>query len=660
MYEKDSKFRASVHKGLRSPMTKDFDAAAWVEALAGADDAGVADAHLVMTAIWVHRQSRAVRAMEGLDFSKLGAPQGTMLAVAFANREVRTAIDKQKGSFRSRKGQAIDGSFEPLLETGQGATVTQTGLTESVVDSLESWLFDLRAAPQVGVDVKGDLFPMVVKQARRLNIQRELNKLWNQASWEDYRIVDEDEEPELFWIPGDMDKATITEATTIRHVQNCQNASSVDASAFPDSPPEARRARMLPRNVVAVKARKGGHRKIVIEAPTGRSRSIDGYAFEHAILETSYLHQFMDRPMPNAPGVSAALLLKAWHVLSALAMAVRGPLDANALTLDKAPGLACVLRRGEILGALCRCLEIETDTAGAVLDFLTFAPKKSGAKGHRGLWPAPCVPIPGGDSIAMCLGALLTSNPLRKVECWLEKGGIDDNLARNARGDDYEVALRQRLRKSLARNEVLPGARCAEHAIKKSKAFPEQVDLLIRLGSLLIVGEAKCWLFPADPYERWLYFDKLRGASQQARDKADAIRANRQVAADALGLDIGEVEDLEVVPLVVTNQGFAASMEVDGCRVIDETFLNNYLGSSSIVTGMRNEFGVGKSYTSTTLYSSEEEASAKFKETVARPWFLYRFVDRITWEPFGFPTADGKRLNIMGAHMVEALDPMLA
>lgn len=655
MFEKDSKFRAAVHHGLKSPMSNDFDPSAWVEALAGADDAGPSDAHLTRTALWMNGQSRALRSLPGLDFTHLGGSQWTLLAMAFANREVRTAMEKQNEFFKSRKGDALDGTFEPLIETAHGTSVTQTGLTESMVDSLELWLFDLRAAPEVGKDLDGDLFPMVLAQARRLNIQRELNRLWNQASWEDYRIVDEEGQSEIFFIPDDLEMATLLQATTIRHVQNSQNAASIDASVWPSMTPEGRRIRMLPRNVTSVVPRKGGPRRIVVEATSGRSRFVDSYAYEHAVLESSYLNPFLDRPMPKSQGLTAALLLKAWHVISALSMAVRGSLDHKVLTLKNAPGLACVLKRREVIGTLRRCLDLDQATAGAILDFLTFFPKKSGEKGHRGLWSAPLVPIPGTEKFAMCLGALLTSNPLRKVEAWLEKGGVDDSLARNARGDDYEVALRQRLRRGIARNKILLGAKCAEHAIKKTRDFPEQVGLLIRLGSLLIVGEVKCWLFPADPFERWLYFDKLRAAAKQATDKAKAIGSNPWVAAEALGLPVEDVEHLTVVPLVITNQGFAASVEVDGCRVIDETFLSNYLGSPSIVTSARHEIGMESRYSSTTLYCSESEASANFQEMIARPWVLYRFVDRITWKSFPLPTADGRRLNMAGAHLEELI-----
>ncbi len=283
--------------------------------------------------------------------------------------------------------------------------------------------------------------------------------------------------------------------------------------------------------------------------------------------------------MPLAPGLNASLLLRAWHVIADFARATKANSRGNTLSEKSAKALAGVTKRSELLFALKECLSIKDAKADSVLDFLTFHLRKAKEKGHRGMWSAPLVVIPGGERFGLCLGALLTSNPLRKVEGWLEKGGVDDTLAIDARGDLYEANLRKSIREQIAKNPLLAGARCAEYGIKKSHGFPEQIDLLVRLGSLLLVGEVKCWIFPADPFERWLYFDKLRAAAAQAKRKASAIDQHRVRAAQALAVPEAEVANLKVVPLIVTNQGFAFSMDIDGCRVIDERFLTNYLAA---------------------------------------------------------------------------------
>lgn len=107
------------------------------------------------------------------------------------------------------------------------------------------------------------------------------------------------------------------------------------------------------------------------------------------------------------------------------------------------------------------------------------------------------------------------------------------------------------------------------------------------------------------------------------------------------------------MPLIVTNQGFAFSIEIDGCRVVDERFLSTYLGSGSLVTGLTVEKGERREHHSTTYYRSESEASARFESILAQPPTLYRFKDRVEWRAWPLPTATGSTISVKVPHLRE-------
>jgi hypothetical protein len=194
----------------------------------------------------------------------------------------------------------------------------------------------------------------------------------------------------------------------------------------------------------------------------------------------------------------------------------------------------------------------------------------------------------------------------------------------------------------IAENELLRDARCCPGEIKKSADFGEQIDLLIRLGSLLIVGEVKCWLYPADPFERFMHLRKLREAAEQANRKASVLASRPDIAAKALGLTEEECRGLRVVPLVVANQGFGFSLKVDGCLVTDSAFLLTYLGAGSIITSAAIDPRNGRMVQAVTkLYENEAQAGAKLEEVLAAPFVLNRFVDRISWSENPFPALVG-------------------
>jgi hypothetical protein len=253
------------------------------------------------------------------------------------------------------------------------------------------------------------------------------------------------------------------------------------------------------RTVLEVKP--GKRLKVKIGRPPCLSNSMPGILAEQAGLEGSYLVQFLNMPFPLDQRLTCKLLSRAWHVIADLGMRMSKPmLEQGSLNEAEARALALLIGRRELAEILMKALGEDKDTAYALIDFLSFSPRSSGDKGHRGLWAAPLVPIPGEERLALALPSLCTSNPLRKAEAWLEKGGLDDRKSKDTRGGHFEAELRRQIKQRLTKNQLLSDARCAEHAIKKDSAFGEEIDLLIQIGSLLLVGEVKFHLTPADSH----------------------------------------------------------------------------------------------------------------------------------------------------------------
>jgi hypothetical protein len=177
--------------------------------------------------------------------------------------------------------------------------------------------------------------------------------------------------------------------------------------------------------------------------------------------------------------------------------------------------------------------------------------------------------------------------------------------------------------------------------------FGEEIDLLIRLGGLLIVGEVKCLVTPADSHERFNYFNKLRKASRQALDKAALLHKRPDIAARALGISGETVKALRFVPLVVTNQGFGFSLVIDGCCVTEAAFLLRYLGCGELVIGMAVDPRTGRQvHGETHLYATGQEAAERFEAAMEDPVVLRGFIKRIRWGKSAFPTAFGPAFSI--------------
>lgn len=644
MLKFDTPFHARVRK-LKSPTSSAYDASAWVAARDEGNDANDLDTSLLIAAMWLAAESLALRhASKDQEFEDLDAGATVTLAVATINREFLTTDDLSGEMMEeAQKDGAIAFGhmvLRPLRTGATGQSVSAEQAVEATVDAAESWLFDGYGKAKRAAKIANDLAPVAFRAMRRYSIQRGLNDLWNLCYWEGWRLTWEANK--LVWTPSDRELATRLEAARIRQSENFMNYPFIDMSAWTAMKPEQRQMWALPRTVTEVST--GRRRKIRVGRPACRSRRPPQFIIERSGLEGSYLDFLVDRKFPKENRFTCRFILQAWHVILDLALALaKSARQQGPFSLEDARKMALLVSRRELLDVLMKALDVNENTADAVISFLAFRPKVSGDKGNRGLWAAPIVPIPGENRLALALPALAVSNPLRKVEAWLEKGGIDDNLSKNARGDLYEVAYRRKVCEAIAQNELLKDAQCADREIKKDANFGEQIDLLVRLGQLLIVGEVKCWLFPADPFECFIHLRKLRHAAGQAKRKADLLREQPNVAANVLSLTEEECRRLRMVPLVIANQGFGFSLNVDGCLVTDAAFFLTYLGAGTINTGMAIDTRTGRMIRSTiTLYEREQQASDRFESTFAAPAVLQRFVDRISWTTIPFPTV-GKR-----------------
>jgi hypothetical protein len=175
----------------------------------------------------------------------------------------------------------------------------------------------------------------------------------------------------------------------------------------------------------------------------------------------------------------------------------------------------------------------------------------------------------------------------------------------------------------------------------------EQIDLLVRLGGILIVGEVKCFLAPVEPMERFNYLSRLEEAGLQAVRKAAWVTANPEVVADHLGLSPEDAKKLRPIPIVVLNQGTGFGLLAGGARIIDFHFLSLYLTDGEYHAGAAFNFAEKRGASQYhSLYGNEREAEENFESIMARPPTLDRFLSSAIWQKTKFPMSNGEDLEI--------------
>jgi hypothetical protein len=641
---------------LKSPTSTKFDPYLWQTALSDCLAVGPAEQRLVQVALWIGKQSALSQISFGpLDTELLDPEWQTLLAIASLNLEYRVGnkLVREKLKPHSKKqGVFIDDLRSVTVLSASGTQVGLSDIIENSVDSIESWLFDALkgvGAPPGDFD---DLTHAAVQATRAYTWRKSLNFLWAQALHQGSYLAADG--PNLLFLPKDEKLERLLVACLAREELNLLNYPMIDRLAWVGMKPSRRRKVGMLRSVTNAMF-VNGKAKLKVEALPYLSKHLPAYLYEKGGLEGSYLADFLETPMPLDERVNALMLLAAWHVIrdAAEAMTKLRELPEN-LTAPLVKDISLVIERSELHAAIANALNIQSVISDAILDILTYSVNTGSAKGHRGLWSAPLVLVPGTTQIALPLPVLITSNPLRKLEGWLEKGGINDSNPVVARGDRYETLYRAQLGASVQSNTIFKTAYCAEHAIKKDKCFGEQIDLLFAFGGLAVVGELKFFLTPTDPHERSRYFDKLEAAAVQAVRKAEALNVRRDVLAKALNISLHEAQSFEILPIVVTNQGFAISCEVKGVRIVDARFLKNFLSGGSLVNSMAfSPRSSVSAQTNHSYYSSEIGARHQFKAEIVDPFVVRRFLDRVKIRYMSMPTFGEQDLQIAAPYLAE-------
>lgn len=643
-------------RSLPSPLSESFDHAAWDEAFASCELTRD-DRHLHRGALWIAEKARRLYAGRPSYLEQLGSAGSTTLAFALLNREYRIL------SANARAAAAAVAESEPItmayatnvrFENAHGQNMTSGDYVEAFIDALEGWLYDASRSPPLACVEQSDIDDMASPLICFYSMRHILKRLYDKALHLGHYIDDEG-----VWVPHDRTMASLHQAWFARDEAVFSAAPAQLFSAWGDMPSTSRREWRLPRSVVEAVPGNHGYRLKV-----GRVSQLGKRAPQQPLmrigLRNSHVAGFMDQPLPLEPGLTAALIDDAWWVCAEAARAmsaVSTRLPEGERTLGR---MANSVKRSELVRAIAKALALVPEVAGTLVEFLTYrkdsaGSRRDGERGWRGLWTAPLVPIPETELLAMSPAVFDHCAALYRVEAWLEKGGLSDEGASKAsrgaaqRGNQFERTYRANLYEALKQNECLPGSRVAPEQVKKGRGkdgFPEQIDILFKLGKRLFVGELKFLLRPADPHQWARHYAKLSAAAKQAKAKAAAVEARRDVAASALGLDLRDLVDLPVTPIVVLNSGFGFSLEVDGCRVIDAQYLRDFLRSPYFSTGGALERGKLVSEEVTVVYSSEHDAARRFDDIMAKPGVLIRFLNRINWDVVDYPWSEDEPLRI--------------
>lgn len=580
------KFVTLVRKEkLKGPLRREFDAKQWSAEFTsiGEDnhDQGLHEAGLL-----IHQKATDLRARVRFAYSTEHAPTTKLRAlVAMSNH---FALDTERRAHE--KLAQIDGQYTQFdvltlkLQLPVGAQFSPDEILQGIADGCQIPIREtltkadlLESQPKFATvnwdDVWGDVNLGV--------LYGHLESLWDDCLWNGYSPRDQGAGSTIRFTVNDPEWSRRFTASQLRRASLSMGflmmAHNLNASGkLPDL---GRLAGV--RRVKEI--RKEGRKQVIVFVPVHvEDGSNDEAAIVRLYASETFYRDLLDEKQSRLGGATLDHLLSAWMVVTQVGKVMREPLHlvepGKRPTHAWLPAFAPLLQRNALITALTKELPVDLAATTALVEFLTYR-----GRATQEIWAQPLVPV--SDAAVTPVFAALGAEPSRLLDVWLRQLGVD--LGR--RGPAFEHHVRSELLQLISASALKPIAAVLERpfAFKPGVIRAEEMDLVLRVGDVIVVGEVKCVLIPTEAKQRATHRNVLVGAASQVERKVAAAIAHPDTFRQQL-LDQGMVipDNFRLIPVVVSNSAIHVGFPINGVPVVDLHILEVYFTGSFTDTVM--------------------------------------------------------------------------
>lgn len=223
--------------------------------------------------------------------------------------------------------------------------------------------------------------------------------------------------------------------------------------------------------------------------------------------------------------------------------------------------------REDLIRAISKVLSVPFIKIAKIISFLTY-------DGSSDIWSYPIVDL-GGGGVGLLLAATVQPVPLRVAEHWLVKFGVE----LEEKGGFYEKQVVNALNTALGES---PFVECYDPAVSinlKRDSRAEEIDVVMRVGSVILVGECKSIVSTDSATSYFSATKAIRKGAAQALRKAEFIKEDIEESFKQLGWKYSGEHDYEFVPVVINSNRMRVGFPMDGVAVSDDMILSSYFSS---------------------------------------------------------------------------------
>ncbi len=293
-------------------------------------------------------------------------------------------------------------------------------------------------------------------------------------------------------------------------------------------------------------------------------------------VDNGPMRVFLDDPLPNFQGVTLRQLIHARRMLQSLSEVLvenlaRLPKDTACLDVVRfAPAISAPV----LVAMIAKALRVSKHQSEALCTALTFKGEPTGE-----LWAQPLIRL--GDEYQLVITCAHTARLDRLIDVWMRLGGF----ALSDRGASFEEHCRTQLRMIIQESPLAASAIITSNRFNfsPSKAVFEEIDMILAIGSTVVVFEAKCTICPDDAIQFANHRETIESAAKQAKRKRDVVIAHKTAFIERMkqtGHDLPT--DITVLGAVLVSNEAYSGYAIGDVAIVDLSIVEQFFGNELI------------------------------------------------------------------------------
>ncbi|EMH77230.1 hypothetical protein EHI8A_042730 [Entamoeba histolytica HM-1:IMSS-B] len=302
---------------------------------------------------------------------------------------------------------------------------------------------------------------------------------------------------------------------------------------------------------------------------------------EISFLADDFPDSLIENQLPAGFSIKEALDVLRLLILLSKQFQSKYPANSSVYNHKKLAEFSSKASKQDLLLAIIKALGIKYDKAKLILDFIIFNDQA------RDLWSHPILEI-SHDKLIFLTSALSAPALVRVVERWLAELEVELTM----KGMHYEKVSLIEINQNLLSNKFLPNPISAfSKRLKLKSGAEEEIDLILNLGSVILIGEAKSIVTTDSSISYYRTYSTLKGAADQAKRKSLFFSNNIEEIFDAFGWAYDPSIEYQLIPVVLNSNKIHSGFPVNCVPVVDEKILSRYFSSNTfpLISVMRED-----------------------------------------------------------------------